>query len=155
MLTKSPRQATRWGEPQVQWRHAPRILPGNYPAISRTASIYFDKPFKRWVCAVHFDLFSDSSITENIARLTWFLSLGSRSKPRAGRRSNYWAAWIKANGALPKRDDRLSPRIFSRRLAIVRVEDTAKTHDGRNVEPQQAYSVIRDVIEWQTGGHAR
>jgi hypothetical protein len=34
----------------------------------------------------------------------------------------------------------------------VRIEDTAKTHDRGHIEPDSAYSVVREVIEWRTGG---
>ena len=141
--------------PEIEWAYRPRIPPGDYHAISRTASVYYDKQFKRWVCAVQFDIVSDSLLMETAARLTWFLNLGSRAKPRASRRSRYWVAWVQANGGPPKRGDRLAPRVFMGRLAIVRVEDTSKTHACGKVESEQAYSVIRDVIEWQTGGRLR
>jgi hypothetical protein len=145
------RQA-RSKEPEIEWTYAPRLPPGDYPAISRGAYRYFDGQFKRWVCAVQFDVVSESVSMETVARLTWFLNLGSRAKPRAGRRTRYWAAWIRANGGPPKRGDRLSPNVFTGRRAIVRVENTAKTHDCGHIESDEAYSVVRDVIEWQTGG---
>jgi hypothetical protein len=137
--------------PVIEWAYRPRIPPGEYPAISRKASIYRDKQFKRWVCAVQFDIV-DSQAMNTIARLTWFLNLGQRVKAHAGRRTKFWAAWIRANGEPPKRADRLSVSIFSGRSAIVRVDDTSKTHDCGRIESEQAYSVVRDVIEWQTGG---
>ena len=139
-------------EPEIEWTHTPRLPPGDYQAISRSARTYFDQQFQRWVCAVQFDIVRDSVSMEKIARLTWFLNLGSEAKARAGRRTKYWAAWIRANGGPPQRGDRLSPKVFSGRVAIVRVEDTAKTHDRGTLDSECAYSVIRDVIEWQTGG---
>jgi len=142
-------------QPDIEWKYLPRIPPGNYSAISRGASRYFDGQFKRWVCAVQFDIVSESASMEAIARLTWFLNLGSRAKPKAGRRTKYWAAWVRANGGPPKRGDRLSLNVFTGRRALVRVEDTAKTHDGGQLESEQTYSVVRDVIEWQTGGGTR
>lgn len=136
-------------EPEVEWAFRPRIEPGDYPAFSRGASIYRDAQYKRWVCAVQFEILDDS-LTRSIATLTWFLSLGSREKPRAGRRGNYWVAWVKANGGGPKRKDRVSPHIFERRHAKVRVEDTTKNHRQMPVGTDDCYSVIRDVIEWHT-----
>ena len=88
---------------------------------------------------------------KTIAQLTWFLSLGDGAKPRASRRGKYWPAWVRANGGLPRRGDRLPPRVFVGRHAIVCVEDTTKTHDNGDIEPEFAYSVVRDVIEWKTG----
>lgn len=154
-VTRTIKERQNPRAPQIAWTYAPRIPSGNYHAISRSASVYFDSQFKRWVCAVRFDVFSDERMLEPTGRITWFLNLGSREKPRAGRRTKYWAAWFRANGGPPKRDDRLSPRLFERRAAIVRVEDTSKTHDCGHVESEQAYSVVRDVIEWRTGRHAQ
>jgi hypothetical protein len=116
--------------------------------------VYRDGQFKRWVCAVQFDVL-DGSLTRVIARLTWYLNLGSRDYPRAGRRTNYWQAWVRANGGPPKRNDRLSPRVFERRHALVRVEDTGKTYRQKAIGADEIYSVIRDVVEWQTGGPSR
>ncbi len=42
--------------PEIEWTHQPRIMPGEYPPYTRSASIYFDKGYKRWVCAVQVDV---------------------------------------------------------------------------------------------------
>jgi len=63
---------------------------------------------------------------KRLARVTWFLSLGSREKPHAGRRSLYWRAWIAASGRPPARRDRLSPQVFVKRQARIIVGDTQK-----------------------------
>lgn len=139
-------------EPEIEWKHFPRLQPGEYPAISRSAKVYFDPHFQRWVCAVQFDIVRDSVAMETVARMTWFLNLGSSVRPKAGRRTKYWSAWVRANGGPPKRGDRLAPKVFTHRLAIVRIQDTSKTHNRGNVDPECAYSVIREVLEWQTGG---
>ncbi|MFL6353663.1 MAG: hypothetical protein ACJ74Z_17685 [Bryobacteraceae bacterium] len=131
--------------------HSRRIDPGQYPAYCCSAGVYRDRQFKRWVCAVQFDVL-DASLTRVIARLTWYINLGARDKPHAGRRGNYWSAWTKANGGPPKRNDRLSPSVFKGRHAIVTVEDTCKTHCQKAISSDESYSVIRDVVEWQTGG---
>ena len=141
-------------EPEISWDYTPRLEPGEYPAIARSSSIYWDKQFKRWVCAVQFEILDDSR-TQLIARLTWYLNMGTREKPRAGKRGRYWAAWVKANGGSPKRGDRLTFRSVEGRAAIVKVEDTAKTHDQRTICAQQSYSVVRDVLRWESGAPHR
>jgi hypothetical protein len=141
-------------QPEISWTYTPRIEPGQYTAYSRSAKVYQDRQFKRWVCAVQFDVL-DSSLLEDVARLTWFLNLGSKEKPRVTRRGNYWAAWVKANGGPPKRRDRISERVFEGRYAIVRVEDTGKNHRQIAITADECYSVIREVVEWQTGGPSR
>jgi hypothetical protein len=92
---------------------------------------------------------------ETVARLTWYLNMGNREKPHVGRRGHYWAAWVKANDGPPKRNDRLSPRIFEHRYAVVRVDDTAKNFHQEPTNEQNCYSVVRDVVEWLEIGPPR
>ncbi len=134
-------------EQEISWSFTPRIEPGYYEAVSRTAAVYRDRGFKRWVCAVQFDILSDSLI-EVVARLTWYINLGAREKPHAGRRGNFWAAWVQANGGPPKRRDRLSLRAFERRSALVSVGDTMKSHNQSAIGTQHRYSVVRGVVRW-------
>ncbi|MGZ4840103.1 MAG: hypothetical protein ACXV5J_00035 [Candidatus Angelobacter sp.] len=94
-------------------------------------------------------------IEETGLQLTWYLNLGTGERPKAGRRSNVWQAWAIANGGPPKRDDRLSPRVFEKRWAIVLVEDTAKDFQQKAISSDNSYSVVRLVREWQTGGSSR
>jgi len=136
-------------EPEISWTFSPRIDAGVYPAFSRTAKVYRDGQFKRWVCAVHFDVL-DGGLIDVFARLTWFLNLGEGEKPHAGRRTNYWRAWVAANEAPPKRKDRLSSRVFVSRYARVVVGDTAKDAKQMRVAGEHAYSVIREVLQWES-----
>jgi hypothetical protein len=135
----------------ISFTYVPRIEAGEYPAYSREAKLYRDRQYRRWVCAVQFDIL-DSSLINTIAQLTWYLNLGSGERPRASRRSNYWSAWVRANGGPPKRSDRLSQQIFGGRHAMGEVADTTKTHNAGAIGPNQSYSVVRSVIEWRTGG---
>jgi hypothetical protein len=141
-------------EHQITFTHVPRIPVGEYPAICREATIYRDKGFRRWVCAVQFDIL-DGSLINTVTHLTWYLNLGSGKNPRAGRRGNFWSAWVQANGTSPKRRDRLTPRVFEGRHATVLVSDTTKTHNSREVSAVESYSVVRAVVEWHTGGRRR
>jgi hypothetical protein len=143
-------QLVEAAQPEIGWTPADRIAPGEYPAYSRSAKVYRYPQFKRWVCAVQFDVL-DETLTKRLARVTWFLSLGSRDKPHVGRMSQYWRAWITANGRPPARRDRLSPQVFVRRHARVIVGDTKKNFRQQRVNPLEAYSVIRSIVNWQTG----
>lgn len=135
-------------EPQITWQHCDRLQPGDYPAYARYSRIYFDRAFKRWICLVVFDVLDDS-LCAVIARVPWFLNLGSRGKPHASRRSKAFSAWCDAIGRAPGRIDRPSARVFVRRHAIVTVNDTA--HDFRGIVNKEfAYSVVRGV-RWNTG----
>lgn len=150
----SVRAAKRRVEPEISWEFSPRLQPGTYRAYCRSAKVYRDRQFKRWVCAVQFDVLDDR-LAERLGRVTWFLNLGSGEKPHVTRRKNYWSAWVRANGGPPKRKDRLSSRVFTNRYARVVVGDTEKTFRQETVAGNAAYSVIRDVVEWETGGTGR
>jgi hypothetical protein len=87
-----------------------------------------------------------------LGRLTLFLNLGSEDRPHATRRKKYWSAWELANGGPPQRSDRMSPRVFTKRYAVVRVADTTKDARQQAVTGDHAYSVVTEVLEWETGG---
>lgn len=137
------------GPPDIGWTYVPKLKPGNYRALSRGANVYLDRQFKRWVCAVQFDILNDSLI-EVVARCTWYLNLGSKEKPWASRRSLYWSAWVTANGGLPSRRDRISERVFVNRYATVEVANTSQNFKSAKVEETEAYSVVKRVVEWET-----
>ena len=138
-------QLVRGIEPEIVWADYPHIEPGEYPAISKLARTYFDRYFKRHICCVWFLV----AVGPRRVKLPYFLNLGTGDQPRAGRRGNYWLAWIQANdGRLPSRGDRLSPRIFEQRAARVLVADTKMNFRGDgNFQP---YSVIKNVLSWET-----
>src|SRR5438309_4461 len=100
-------------EPEIEWQNYDRIEPRVYPAYCRWAKHYRDPGFKRWTCLLHFDVLSDD-LMRVIARVPWWMNLGSRDKPHAGRRKRYFKEWILANGGPPARYDRLSPKVFTK-----------------------------------------
>jgi hypothetical protein len=55
----------------------------------------------------------------------------------------------------PKRTDRLSPGTFEKRHAIVSAGDNTKNHLQVTITAEGGYSVIRDVVRWETGGIAK
>jgi hypothetical protein len=138
-------------QPEIEWTPADRIAPGEYPAYSRSAKTYFDPMFRRWVCAIQFDVLDDA-LTNTLARVSCFLNLGAGEKPHAGRRSLYWREWVKANGGPPARGSRLPPKVFVKRHALVVVRDTAKDYRQQDVSEALTYSVIGYVVRWETGG---
>jgi hypothetical protein len=64
------------GSQEISWTFAARIEPGMYRASCRSAKVYYDRQFKRWVCAVQSNIL-DSSGAMFLAQLTWYLKLGS------------------------------------------------------------------------------
>jgi hypothetical protein len=128
-------------EEEVIWPDYTRVEPGIYRAYCKFAKWYRDPQFKRWTCLLQFDLLTENlDVSLGIVPI-WFNG-GNGQKPRAELRSNYLPAWVKANGGPPARKDRLSPKVFLRRMARVRVDDT----DG-----PVPYSVVREILEWATG----
>jgi hypothetical protein len=134
-------------EPEIQWRDYDRIEPGIYPAYCRWAKHYRDPGFKRWTCLLRFDLLSDD-LVRVLARVPLWMNLGARDKPHAGRRRRYFKEWVRANGGPPARRDRLSPKVFTGRIARVEIGDT---------NCDAPYSVVRKIVSWETGprsGHS-
>jgi hypothetical protein len=131
----------RENEPAVEWADYPRLEPGDYPAYCKRAKWYWEPGFKRWTCILLFDVLRKSSQTSLGTVPMWFNG-GAGKKPKAGRRTLYFPAWVKANGSPPGRKDRLSPSVFVRRMAQVRVADTSGPIP---------YSVVRQILEWSTG----
>ena len=147
--------AKRRIEPEIAWNYAPRLEPGEYSAYCRSTKVYRDGNFQRWVCAVQFDVVSEDR-QRVLDRVTWFLNLGKNDKPKATRRSNYWTAWVEANGGRPpRRKDRMSSKIFTHRYARILVDNTAKNFKQVAVRDESGYSVVRSVVCWETGGRER
>lgn len=124
----------------VELKYPGTLIPGGeYLAYCREARIYRDGGFKRWTCLLDFDIVSEQF--ETIAQLPLWFNLGGGQKARVTRRSNYLAAWIHANGAAPSRFDRLSPKVFLRRMCRVTVADTT------GPLPR---SIVKTIVSWET-----
>jgi hypothetical protein len=132
-------------EPAVEWTEYPRIKPGDYPAFCKRARWYWEPGFKRWTCILFFDVLTEG-LQDTLGTIPMWFNGGAGERPRAGRRTLYFSAWVMANGGPPVRKDRLSASVFARRMARVRVADTS-----RGPAP---YSVVREIIAWSTGGQA-
>lgn len=136
----SPVLAMRPG-PEIKWQDYDRIEPGIYRAYCRWAGHYRDPGFRRWTCLIRFDLLSED-LTRVIAHVPFWMNLGARDKPHAGRRGNYFKEWVRARGEPPARGDRLSPKAFTHRMALLEIGDT---------KGDAPYSVVRNIVSWETG----
>jgi hypothetical protein len=125
----------------IEWKDYPRIPPGEYRAYCKWGKNYRDPGFKRWLCLLRWDVLSDDLVRVQACVPQWF-PLGNREKARASRRGKYLPEWVRANGGPPARRDRLSPGVFVYRMARVEIGDT---------EGPAPYSVVRRIIEWETG----
>jgi hypothetical protein len=135
----------REAEHEIEWREYPLIESREYPAYCRWAKWYRDPGFRRWTCLLRWEVLTDDLLTV-IATVPQWLPLGDGKKARASRRGKYLKEWVRANGGPPKRGDRLSPRVFTRRMARVEVGDT---------DPKKSpvpYTVVRKILSWETGG---
>jgi hypothetical protein len=130
----------------IEWNEYPRIVPGEYRAYCKWGKQYRDPGFRRWLCLLRWDVLTNDLVRVIASVPQWF-PLGSRDKPRASRRGKYLPEWIRANGGPPARKDRLSPVVFVYRMARVEIGDT---------EGPAPYSVVRKILEWETGarGHS-
>jgi hypothetical protein len=128
-------------KPEIACVLGTRIEPGDYRAYVRAADWYFDRGFRRWTCILKFDVYDDR---DNLVarKIPMWMNLGRGDRPKAGRRSRYFDEWFRANGAAPNRADRLSPQVFVKRMARVRISDSIG-----NVP----YSVVREILAWETG----
>lgn len=133
-------------EHAIEWREYPRITPGEYSAYCKWAKQYWDPGFKRWVCLLRWDVLTVGLVSARACVPQW-LPLGKHERPNASRRGKYLHEWVRANGEPPVRRDRLSPNVFTHRMARVDVGDTTGP---------VPYSVVRRIIEWETGksGHS-
>jgi hypothetical protein len=127
--------------PEIEWRDYPRIVPGEYFGYCKSARQYRDPGYQRWTCLLLWDVFSEIG-GDVRATIPLWLSLGNRMNPRATTRGNYLKTWVIANDGPPKRRDRISPRVFLRRMARVEIGDCA------SIIP---YSVVKRIVRWETG----
>lgn len=141
-----PARKCRAEATEIEWKDYPRIAPGEYRAYCKWAKQYHDRGFCGWRCLLRWDVLTDDLLRVIACVPLWF-ALGSGEKPCASRRGKYLPEWIRAHGGPPAREDRLSPRVFVHRMARVEVGDT---------EGPAPYSVIRRIVEWETGfqGHS-
>jgi hypothetical protein len=106
------------------------------------AKIYRDPQFRRLVCLLRCALVLDPK-----REVCGFLNLGTDEKPKAGRRSNYWRAWVIANGEPPRKRQVLSRRVFVGKIFLVRIGDVEKDMDGAVHAEFEKYSVIQEIKE--------
>jgi hypothetical protein len=117
----------------------PRYPAGTYQAQCVSGSIYRDRQFRAWKAALKFHLLPD------VGPVWGFLHMGRGERPSAGRRSDYWRAWVIANGGPPRRRQTLSVRVFKGKIFEVRVGDVTQRYD-QSAHPEGAiYSTVKGI----------
>ncbi len=139
---ENPARKRRADSEAIEWQEYPRIGPGEYRAYCKFGKHYRDPGFRRWLCLLRWDVLTDDACNV-VACVPQFFALGNGAKPRASRRGTYFPEWVRASGGPPTRGDRLSPQVFTHRVARVLIADTEKS--------AMPYSVVREIIEWETG----
>ena len=140
-----------------QWPLAPDVEqppPGRYVVAYRRARIV-DRFGDRWTIELHF------SIVEPSAWLNFEIILYCSTPKDAllGKRSKYYELWTLANGAPPKRRDRMTPSVFDGwwHAKIVhtcrRMEKKGMKNGIRELKPTEtATAVIETLVERAVGG---
>ena len=126
----------------IEWTAYPRIEPGEYLANCYWAKRYRDPAMRRWTCLLRWDVLSGDLMTTVARCIPLWFGLGDGEKPHASRRGKYLREWVRANGSPPGRGDRLSPNVFTRKIARVQIGDT---------NSPVPYSVVRRILQWETG----
>lgn len=118
----------------------PRYPAGVYDAQCVAGGIYRDPQFRAWKAVLKFRILLSG-------KPVWgFFHMGRRERATAGRRSNYWRAWVIANGDGPRRRQVLSPRVFKGKIFEVRIEDVTKRFDQSEHPEGAIYSTVKEII---------
>ncbi len=123
----------------------PRIPEGEYEAVCTEAkvSLYLGKELRLYL---HFKIIAGEHEGKKIRGNYNF---DYKVFPTA---SKYYTDWSIANGALPRRRDRMTPRIFIGKAFLVKVRDAIPRYEDRTPKPEMfRYSVVDRIIERLTG----
>lgn len=63
----------------------------------------------------------------------------------------YKARLIASKGHKPKRNDRMSPKVFKGKLFTIKVRTVSKGFNGNIFSPDECYSVVDELIEVSAG----
>lgn len=118
----------------------PRIKSGTYDVVCLGTKVYWSMAFRRRVCRL------DCQLLDERTRVCGFFNLGSEKLPKAGRKSLYWRVWVMANGAQPRKRQRLSRSVFVDKFFRVRIGDVTKRYDNTEASEPEIYSTIQEWI---------
>jgi hypothetical protein len=145
--SKAEREATEpeliCDEDPAPWK---RYKPGEYELRCTSYEFVRVKMFGlQWKLRLMFR-FMDMETRGRIAK---FFHMGNGAKPKAGRKSEYFRAWVIANdGRLPRKGCPMSPRAFAGHVFRAEVRDVTRTMDPKiNHSPEAVYSVVDKILE--------
>lgn len=123
----------------------PQIPKGKYEAvcIKTDVSKYLGKEKRLYL---HFKIIAGEYSETKIFGI---YNYNYKSFPRG---SKYYTDWSIANGALPRRADRMSTRIFKGKVFLVKIRDAIPRYDDGTPKPEMFhYSVVDRIMERLTG----
>jgi hypothetical protein len=123
----------------------PLVAPGVYCGEVLSTTCHWDRRFGRWVVSLKFRIVAIEPPSEPGGdEIYCLMNAGCGPTPRAGRRSHYWRYWTIANGGPPHRRQRMTSKVFLRRLFEIRVGTVESDFLQR---PQIAeYSIVREIL---------
>lgn len=131
--------------PIFQGAEYTKIGAGKYSAQCVQFKTYRDPGFNRWVVMLRFRLI------EGGQEVCAFYNLGRREDSCPGRRSRYWKAWTIANGAAPRKGQRVYPKVFRGKVFLVEVSDVMQDSEGKPHHASAVYSKVENIIEKEAG----
>lgn len=123
----------------------PRIPEGEYEAVCFKVEVsrYLGSEKKLYV---HFRIINGEYQGTELFET---LNFNYKSFPRG---SKYYTDWSIANGKLPIRKDKMSPKVFKEKAFLVKVRDVKPKHEDGTTKPEIFwYSVIDRIIEKVAG----
>jgi len=121
-----------------------RVTPGIYTAVAtKYQGPDWLKNYQRWSIRLEFSLLDDPDVL-----VSRFMSLGEKSdKPSGGRNSDYFKAWVMANGEMPKKGERMLPeRFLEGQIYRIMVEDAVKNPDQTAKGDAEKYSRVTKIL---------
>ena len=125
--------------PAIEWKEYPRIVPGEYRAFCKWGKQYRDPGFKKWLCQLKWDVFTENLVP--LAVLPMFYSLGDSEKPR-----NPAGVGICRIGFERMEHHQHAEIAFSLASSCI-----ASLGWRCGIESAAPYSVVCKIVEWETG----
>jgi hypothetical protein len=131
--------------PVPVWRGANyvRVPEGRYRAVAvRYQGPEWVLAFSRWSLLVEFELLDDGT------RVCAFYNFGNdRAEPKIARGGNYFKAWTRANGELPRKGQAMSQDVFLEgQLYTLEVKDSRRNGQEKEKNDAEIYSVVAEIV---------
>jgi len=100
------------------------------------------RAFRRWSLRI------ECNTVDEPGEVSAFFNMGSDpTRPKIGRQSNYYKAWVLANGGAPMKGEEMSPDVFLHKYFRVRIGQSTKDKSGADKPEAEVYSKITEFVE--------